>query len=144
MKTNNTNLLYKLSSIRQSAFSFLESEMAKAGITDVPPSFGDILYLIHTQGGAYIKDIADQSYKDKSTVSNIINQLEKKGYVEKRPDPKDGRRVKVHLTQGSEEHIDAMSDISVTFRAKLFENMSNEEQGILFLLLDKIGKNVTS
>jgi len=144
MKTNNTNLLYKLSSIRQSAFSFLESEMAKAGITDVPPSFGDILYLIHTQGGAYIKDIADQSYKDKSTVSNIINQLEKKGYVEKLADPEDGRRVKVRLTKQSENYIDAMSGISQNFRKKLFDNMSSEEQEILFLLLNKVEKNLKS
>jgi len=116
--------------------------MAKAGIKDVPPSFGDVLYVIHNQGEGYIKDIADQSYKDKSTVSNIINQLEKKGYVEKLADPEDGRRVKVRLTKQSEKYIDAMSVISQKFRKKLFNNMSSEEQEILFLLLNKVGKNL--
>lgn len=142
MKTNNTNFLYKLSSIRQSSFAFLESEMIKAGITDVPPSFGDILYAIHSQGTGYVKDIVAQTYKDKSTVSNIINQLEKKGYVEKVPDPEDGRRVKVKITGKARKYVDAMSDISERFRRKLFNTMSREEQEILFLLLNKVERNI--
>ncbi len=142
MKTDNKNFLYKLSNLRKSAFSFLESEMAKSGITDVPPSFGDILYIIHTKGTGYIKDIVASSYKDKSTVSNIINQLEKKGYVEKIPDIDDGRRVKVRLTDQATQYIDEMAEISGRLQKKLFNNMSSEEQDIMFLLINKVEKNL--
>jgi len=116
--------------------------MKKAGIKDIPPSYGEILYLIHNQGAGYVKDIVDQSNKDKSTVSSIINQLEKKGYVQKRRDPEDGRRVMVCLTPLSEIYIDAMFEISMDLRGKLFRDMSEEEQTILFLLLNKVEKNL--
>ena len=142
MTITNKNFLYKLSSIRQSAFSFLESEMANAGLKDVPPSFGDVLYAIHNQGAGYIKDIVDQTYKDKSTVSNIINQLVEKGYVEKRQAPEDGRRVRVQITDKAKRYIDAMSEISWKLKHQLFKNMSTEEQEILFMLLNKIEKNL--
>ena len=142
MKTDSKNFLYKLSSLRKSAFSFLEEEMSKSGITDVPPSFGDILYIIHNKGAGYVKDIVESSYKDKSTISNIINQLEKKGYVDKIPDADDGRRVKVRLTDQARKYIDEMADISARLQNKLFENMSDEEQEIMFLLINKVEKNL--
>jgi len=139
-----TNFIYKLSSIRQTAFSLLEKGMKKAGVTDIPPSYGDILHLIHNQGEGYVKDIVDKSRKDKSTVSSIINQLEKKGYVEKMSDPEDGRRIMVRLAAKSEAYMDAMYAISTDLRQKLFKNMSEEEQNILFLLLNKVEKNLKS
>lgn len=142
MKINNKNFLYKLSGIRKSAFSFLETEMGKSGINDVPPSFGDVLYIIHSLGAGYVKDIVERSYKDKSTISNIINQLENKGYVEKVPDAKDGRRVTVKLTKQAENYIEEMAVISENLQKKLFNDMSDEEQDIMFLLLNKVEQNL--
>lgn len=142
MKINNKNFLYKLSGIRKIAFSFLESEMAKCGIKDVSPSFGDILYIIKSLEEGYVKEIVDRSFKDKSTISNIINQLESKGYVEKITDKNDGRRVKVRLTEEAEKYIDAMANISKNLQKRLFNNMSTEEQEIMFLLLNKVEKNL--
>jgi len=142
MKTTNTNFLYKLSSIRHLSFTFLERELSRAGVEDLPPSYGDILYIIHSQGVSYVKEIVDRSYKDKSTVSNSINHLVKNGYVEKIPDPEDGRRVRIKLTKRSEKYIDAMAEISRKLKTKLFRSMSGEEQEILFLLLNKVEKNL--
>lgn len=142
MKINNKNFLYKLSGIRKSAFSYLEAEMAKDGINDLPPSFGDVLYVIHSLGSGYVKDIVERTYKDKSTISNIINQLENKGYVEKMPDANDGRRVKVKLTEQAKNYIDEMAIISENLQKRLFNEMSSEEQDILFLLLNKVEKNL--
>lgn len=142
MKVNNRNFLYKLSCIRKSAFSFLEGEMASVGVSDIPPSYGDILYAIYHQKTGYVNEIVEKSHKDKSTVSSIINQLEKKGYVEKLSDPDDGRRVKVRLTEQAEKYINVVSEISLKLQHKLFKNMSDEEQEILFLMLNKIEKNL--
>jgi DNA-binding MarR family transcriptional regulator len=136
------NFTYKLSSIRQTAFSFLETEMKKAGIIDIPPSYGDILFLIYTLESGYIKDIVDKSKKDKSTVSNIINQLVKKGYVEKVADPEDARKTMVQLTEQCKAYAKTMFDISKKLKQKLFKSMSEEEKSILFLLLNKVEQNM--
>lgn len=142
MNINQKNFLYKLSGIRKLAFSFLEDEMCKTGIKDVPPSFGDILYIIHSLGAGYVKDIVERSYKDKSTISNIINQLVNKGYVEKVQDENDARRVKVKLSKAAKTYVEEMSKISDNLQIRLFGNMSKEEMEILFLLLNKVEKNL--
>ncbi|MCG8564447.1 MAG: MarR family winged helix-turn-helix transcriptional regulator [Desulfobacterales bacterium] len=116
--------------------------MNKAGITDIPPSYGDILYLIYVLESGYIKDIVDKSKKDKSTVSNIINQLVKKGYVEKKTDPEDARKTIVRLSVQSRGHVETMFDISKRLKERLFKDMSEEEKSILFLLLNKVEQNM--
>ncbi|VVS91360.1 transcriptional regulator marr-type conserved site [Desulfoluna spongiiphila] len=142
MNMSDSHFVYKLSVIRKLAFSFLEEEMARAGVKDLPPSFGDILYIVHTKGPVAVKDIAAHSYKDKSTVSTIIHQLEKKGYVQKEPDPDDGRKVRVTLTETAATHMESMARISAGLKEKLFQDMSREERDILFLLMDKIERNL--
>ena len=142
MKIHRKNLLYSLSAIRQSAFTFLEAAMTDAGITDLSPAHGDILYVIHKLEEAYVKEIVARSHRDKSTVSNIINQLVKKGFVEKRGAPDDGRRVRVRLSEKARIHMESMALISKRLEKKLFSNMSEEEQAILFLLLEKVKKEI--
>ena len=131
-----------MSNIRHTAFAYLESAMAEAGIDDLSPAHGDILYIIHARGDAYVSDIVEHSHRDKSTISNIINQLVKKGYVEKLAAPEDGRRVRVRLSKKAKTHMEAMAEISGSLQEKLFQNMSEEEQNILFMLLAKVGNNL--
>jgi DNA-binding MarR family transcriptional regulator len=84
----------------------------------------------------------DKSKKDKSTVSNIINQLVKKGYVEKVADPEDARKTMVKLTEQCKTYAETMFDISKKLKQKLFKSMSEEEKSILFLLLNKVEQNM--
>ncbi|MCB9495111.1 MAG: winged helix-turn-helix transcriptional regulator [Desulfobacteraceae bacterium] len=143
MKTKKRNFLYKLSSIRSLAFSFLGKELQAKGIDDIPPSFGDILFIINSLGECFVQDIVKHSYRDKSTVSNIIRKLEQNGYVEKFSDQYDGRKVKIRLTEKCHSHLYSMLEISEKLKNKLFHKMSNEEIEILFLLINKIEKNIS-
>ncbi|MCP4137191.1 MAG: winged helix-turn-helix transcriptional regulator [bacterium] len=136
------NFLYNLSSIRKRAFSFLEYEMKLVGVTDIPPSYGDILYVLKSKNGLALKEISEKSYKDKSTVSLIVNALEKKEYVVKTKDSLDARSVRIKLTEKALQHVDDVAGISVKLQNKLFSGMSEEEKTELFRLLNKITVNM--
>jgi DNA-binding MarR family transcriptional regulator len=142
MKLKKRNFLYKLSCIRSFAFSFFEKELGKSGIRDLPPSFGDILLNISSLGECCVKDIVAHSYRDKSTVSNIVNRLEKTGYIRKRSDPDDGRKVRIRVSEKYMGQLEPMTEISERLKEKLFRGMSEEEIEILFILIDKIEKNI--
>ena len=43
-----------------------------------------------------------QTAKDKACLTNLINNLEKKGWVERREDPTDRRNKQIHLTEAGE------------------------------------------
>lgn len=142
MPVNEKNFLYNLSEIRKKAFAFLDKEMKKVGIKDIPPSYGDILYAIHNHEKVSLNDLCKMTNKDKSTVSIIVNALEKKGYVIKVKDKKDGRSVCISLSEKAKTYANRMMDISAQLRLQLFSGMSQEEKAIFFLLINKISSNI--
>ena len=45
---------------------------------------------------------ADETVKDKACLTNLINNLEKKGWVRRKEDPNDRRNKQIYLTQQGE------------------------------------------
>ncbi len=142
MKINEKNLLYMLSNIRNRAFNFLQTEMKKKGIEDIPPSYGDILYAIKVKNRLSVKEICEISQKDKSTVSVIVNNLVKSGYAIKERDTADARSVKIRLSKKAEVEGEKMMDISRKLNERLYKGLSEEEKAIFFMLLKKIAVNI--
>ena len=54
---------------------------------------------LQKDGGLTASDLAKRLRLEKSTVSRLIAQLEKRGWVERRPHPKDGRASALYLSQ---------------------------------------------
>jgi MarR family 2-MHQ and catechol resistance regulon transcriptional repressor len=50
------------------------------------------------RGPSGLNDLAAELYLDKSTASRVVDALERKRYVRRRPDPADGRAVLLELT----------------------------------------------
>ena len=142
MGINGTNFLYYLSDIRKRAFAFLQKRMKQVGVADIPPSYGDILYAIKQRGVVSQKEICELSYRDKSTVSLILNAIEEKGYIVKEKDKTDSRALRIKLTRKAEQKSDDMMAISAELQQKLFNGMSEEEKQIFFMLLNKIAQNI--
>lgn len=142
MPINEKNFLYGLGDIRKKAFSFLSREMKKNGITDVPPSYGDVFYAIHSRGQVSLSDLCRLTNKDKSTVSIIVNALEKSGYAIKTRSENDGRSVCICLSNKARRYAGHMADISDALRQRVFAGMSEEEKAIFFLLMNKISSNL--
>jgi DNA-binding MarR family transcriptional regulator len=46
--------------------------------------------------------LAERLFLDKSTTSRVVNSLVRKGYVEQRPDPSDGRALTLRVTRDGE------------------------------------------
>ncbi len=88
-------------------------------------------------------DLASESFKDKHTVSRIIDLLQKKGFVTRSQDPDDGRRYLITMTdlgkwvtEQAKEHVYASRELG-------WENLSDEEYKQLRRLLDKVFTNYT-
>ena len=142
MKTNEKNLLYSISTIRRRAFAFLQAELKKVGIEDLPPSYGDILFAIDRKDGLSIKEICEISNKDKSTVSLIVNNLEKNGYVLKERDENDGRSLKIRLSKKAQREGKKMMEISRKLQEQIYQGLNEEDKATLFKLLERIGANL--
>lgn len=86
-------------------------------------------------------DLASQSFKDKHTVSRIIDLLQKKGFVNRTQDPDDGRRYLISLTQSGVEETQKAKEHVFASRELGWENVSEKEYQQMRETLDKIFSN---
>jgi DNA-binding MarR family transcriptional regulator len=142
MEINESNFLYIITNIRQRLFKYLENELAKEGIKDLAPSFGDILFVLDLKGTITMQELARHTIKDKSTISSVVNKLETGGYLTKEKDAEDARFTKLTLTPKAKQLRPVLLGISKKMNARLFDGLSREEKAALFDLMGKVYKNL--
>ena len=76
----------------------LFSRLAKAGYPEVRPVHGCVFGTIG-DGGDRLTELADRARMTKQSVGEVVSELEELGYVERVPDPGDGRAKIIRLTE---------------------------------------------
>jgi len=106
------------------------------------PSEFMILHLIKCRSkeaeGVKISDIAEHLLISKPAVSQIINVIEEKGYVERITTKSDRRVVYVRLSQTGSELLDKAMMKSYIIAAELMEKMGEEDINTLIRLVNKL------
>jgi DNA-binding MarR family transcriptional regulator len=72
--------------------------VAAAGYPDIRPGHGCVFGGIDPENGSRLTDLADKAMMTKQTVGEVVSDLEKRGYLERVPDPDDGRVKIIRLT----------------------------------------------
>lgn len=76
----------------------LTERVAAAGYADIRPGHGCVFGGIDPENGSRLTDLADRAMMTKQSVGEVVSDLEKRGYVERVPDPEDGRAKIIRLT----------------------------------------------
>jgi DNA-binding MarR family transcriptional regulator len=77
--------------------------VAAAGYPDIRPGHGCVFGGIDPTNGARLTDLAERAMMTKQTVGQVVSDLEQRGYVERVPDPEDGRAKIIRLTTKGRE-----------------------------------------
>ncbi|MEV6325217.1 MarR family transcriptional regulator [Nocardia sp. NPDC051787] len=72
--------------------------LAEAGYGDISVAQGRLAARIAPEGSR-ITELAEQAQVTKQTAGFLVDQLERAGYVERMPDPRDGRARLVRLSE---------------------------------------------
>lgn len=75
----------------------------KSNNVDMTFEMLQVMHRLWKKPGVSQQYLAEQTAKDKACLTNLINNLEKKGWVERREDPTDRRNKQIHLTAEGEE-----------------------------------------
>ena len=86
-----------------------------------------LLYLLKNKSLMGIKAIAEELRLDGSTISRQIASIEAKGYVERLPDPKDGRASLIQITPAGMEEFMLAKNARVQRFEEIFESWTEEE-----------------
>ncbi len=77
----------------------VHADLAASGFADSSPSWGTNVFHYLRGGGLRLTELAELAHTTKQAMRYTVNQLEAAGYVERVPDPADGRAKTIRLTE---------------------------------------------
>jgi DNA-binding MarR family transcriptional regulator len=92
-----------LAQVKATAVERMFERMAGQGFDDVREGHGCVFGFIDLEHGSRLTDLAERSRLTKQAVGEAVAELERKGYLERVPDPLDGRAKIIKLTERGRE-----------------------------------------
>ena len=88
--------------------------------------------------------IADIIFKDKNSVTKLIDALENKGLVKRVPDKTDRRLNQIHLTERAISIKEDITKIAIESTDGIIKDIPKEELHVFINVLNKMAKNIDS
>jgi DNA-binding MarR family transcriptional regulator len=140
---NTEGIIAQIARIRESANALIEAELRNRSIEGIVPAHGAALvFLLRQKKPVPIKAVVESVKRAKSTLTVMINTLEKYGYVRKTPCDTDTRVTYVELTPKGRKLRKDFDEISTLLRARTYGNMARTDRETLVTLLGKIEQNI--
>ncbi|MCB0876073.1 MAG: winged helix-turn-helix transcriptional regulator [Solirubrobacterales bacterium] len=111
--------------------------LAAEGFADFRPAHGTIGQHI-ADGGSRVTELAELAQVSKPTIVYLVNDLERLGYVERVPDPEDGRAKLVRMTERGARAQRAGREIVARIERDWAELIGREDFDTLKVLLGRL------
>jgi DNA-binding MarR family transcriptional regulator len=134
----NLDALQVLSRISRLAHHLDVGRKAAFAKSDLESWEFDVLASLRRAGKPYAlppRELIKENLVTSGTMTNRIDQLEKRNLVSRRPDPADGRSVIVSLTETGKQLVDAAFSNLLEIEAELLADLPKTEQAELAALL---------
>lgn len=100
--------------------------------------FRTLLYLSERPEGIEPSKIADDLLLLRQNMTHIVDELERRGLVERVPHPRDRRRICVRLLEKGRETANALSAIECDYTRRIHEHFTREEYELYRKLVQKM------
>ncbi|MCW3489054.1 MarR family winged helix-turn-helix transcriptional regulator [Dethiobacter alkaliphilus] len=130
-----SSINFLLAKCHQKAFALFKENLEPYHLT--PPQFATLAFL-------WKKDCINQIQLgelmgvDRTTISGIVDRLERGGLVERGADPMDRRSCMLSLTEKGRSLQDELAPIAADINQSLAKNLSQDEVELLVEMLKKI------
>jgi DNA-binding MarR family transcriptional regulator len=123
-------LIGLLAEVQSAISDELYGRLHEDGYGDIRPAHGCVFGFIDRGGGVRLTVLADRSGLTKQAVGEAVADLERLGYVERVPDPDDGRAKIIRLSERGREAAAAaekiFADIERRFSAEVGDQRFEE------------------
>ena len=99
-----------------------ENDMA-----DLEGARGRIIFALWGKDGVPIKTLCEKTSLDKSTLTGIIDRLERDGYIERKPSQTDKRSTLILLTGKEHEFANHIQKVSDQMNEIFYKGFTDEE-----------------
>lgn len=97
-----------------------------------------VLFIVHHSGGIRMGDLAARLSVAPRTVTDLVDGLERDGFIHRVPDPSDRRASILELSEFAKKDFERISAMRRAFVEEIFSPLSNEEKDALVALLEKL------
>lgn len=105
---------------------------------DVTPEQWVVLFRLREREGLTQSELGERTVKDKTTVTRILDRLEKKSLATRRRDERDRRSQRIFLTEKGSAVLDALMPLVRQYGADLFGDIAPGERKALCAVLARI------
>ena len=99
-----------------------------------------LLHHVPSDGGVQLNHIAWHLALPKSTASALVKDLERRGFVTRRRDPRDERRLAVTLTSKGRERVQADSVLDIRGLQAALADLSPDERRALVEAIEELAE----
>jgi DNA-binding MarR family transcriptional regulator len=134
-------LLYWVYRVQTEGVALLLRRFKVAGYDITPEQFG-VLARLRVQQGLNQSQLGERMLKDRHNITRILNLLEKRGYIERRPDSSDRRIFRVFLTESGQEIQEELTPIVIKHLDELLDGVHDQDRETIRKILERIVTNI--
>jgi len=120
----------------------LDNDTSKYGITGVQSRILGFISRNSEKKDIFQKDIEEELDIRRSSVTSVLQLMEKNGYIQRVSVCKDARLKKIILTEKGTETQRNVRNLILEFEKSLADGLSDEELEILVSLIDRLSNKI--
>ena len=140
MKKNSLLTLSGVYHIKERLYSRL---LRRRGLDNLSPAQGRILMALWEQDDIPVRQLAELTSLDKSTLSLSLSRMEQNGIVQRAGDPTDRRIVRVKLTEHGKTYRSVCEETMRDMEEILYRGMDAADVEVFQRVLDQMLLNLT-
>lgn len=139
MTSAESSLGFQLADISRLMRKAFQQQLTGSELT--PAQARALIYLSRHQGIRQV-ELAEYLNVQPITLARQLDQLEKEGLIERRPDPADRRAHRLYPLPAADNHLACVQKVATEIKAMALAGLSDEEVTHVMAALDKIRSNL--
>jgi DNA-binding MarR family transcriptional regulator len=120
----------------------IDNETAKYGLTGIQARILGFVYYGADKRDIFQKDIEEEFDIRRSSVTSVLQLMEKNGYIQRVSVSKDARLKKIVIIEKGLEIQKKVYDFILKFEKSLEDELSEDEMKILVSLIDRLSEKI--
>ncbi len=131
------HICFNIGRVMRKVYEHYESRLSPFGLTT--PQFM-VFGALWSGDGITIGELGERVALDGSTITGILDRMEKNGYVERRPNAEDRRSALVYLTEKAKQVGPQINKFADELDTSLRKNFSTQDMAIFERVLRELGE----
>ncbi len=122
--------------------SMLRKELSANGVGEVKPAYLGVLMILWEQDGLQASKLGKKAGLEPSSMTGMIDRMERDGLIERQSDPDDRRALRIFLTENGRTAQTIITKVVDEALTSMFKGISDQEMETTKKVLKKFIENM--